>query len=763
MKHPRWFPALILLWLCSLTLAAQAQQVSVSAADYSPGLAPGAITAAFGVEMAGATEAATSLPLPTRLAGTRVLVNGEAAPLFFVSANQINYLIPEDTAAGDAEVVIERDGVAKSREMIRVRSAAFSIFTQDQSGSGAGAIIDGRTYRGGPFSVHTDQGEQTILALYGTGLGEAGSSSFVSSRVHVYVGGIEAKVHYAGPQRGLAGLDQLNFELPDAVADHGTLPVTVKVDDQPSNSVTLDVVSAEMASVSVALTTSTVSVNGATSVNFSPFPDIDSLKVTLKSFNLVTDKGVEVSVISTPQTIDLLSPESAAKLLRVLQLRAGVYVAETAEISEVVASFKGQPVKIALAKKTVQQKLPEPFKLEKDSTVGVSLGFDLRASVRKQPDGSYLFDPVLLLGRIVPSIMPPLQTISGKVAGIDKATKQFKLLRSEGSNTSTILIDASKAAIISEQGKPTDFSALATDQKVDVVGKLDDKGVVQAVTVYIGGIRPPARPAFVIGAVSSIDRTARTFEVKVESFSGPIQTFVKPDKLTIRWDDKTRFVDDIRGPIKSDDLAVGNRVSVQIPDFRDLVTPSLASDVVISHPHVAGTIADVAGLPASFVVSLFTDPRILGPANTPGAPTRLVTINLKATTQIRNILNEMLTPRSLIVGSQVDVLVDSLAGNTATAELVIVIGVQLKGSVAPADVKAADSSFVLTQANGTRVAVKVDAKTVLIASEGSRVQQLKPDEFFKLLLNKPYTLEVFGLVDAPNAVRALTIRLAETK
>src|SRR5581483_8640003 len=302
MKHPRWFPALILLWLCSLTLAAQAQQVSVSAADYSPGLAPGAITAAFGVEMAGATEAATSLPLPTRLAGTRVLVNGEAAPLFFVSANQINYLIPEDTAAGDAEVVIERDGVAKSREMIRVRSAAFSIFTQDQSGSGAGAIIDGRTYRGGPFSVHTDQGEQTILALYGTGLGEAGSSSFVSSRVHVYVGGIEAKVHYAGPQRGLAGLDQLNFELPDAVADHGTLPVTVKVDDQPSNSVTLDVVSAEMASVSVALTTSTVSVNGATSVNFSPFPDIDSLKVTLKSFNLVTDKGVEVSVISTPQT-----------------------------------------------------------------------------------------------------------------------------------------------------------------------------------------------------------------------------------------------------------------------------------------------------------------------------------------------------------------------------------------------------------------------------------------------------------------------------
>ena len=756
MKPLRWFPVLIVLWLCSLAAATQAQQVSVSAADYSLSLAPGTITAAFGTEMAAGTEAAASLPLPTKLGSTRVLVNGQAAPLFFVSPNQINYQIPVGTQPGDVEVIVERDGSAKSRELIQLRSAAFAIFTQDQTGTGTGAIIDGRSSRNGPFSVHTNTGEQTILALYGTGLGEAGSRSFVSNRVHVYVGGIEAKISYAGPQPDFAGLDQINFELPEAVADHGTLPVTIKIDDQSSNSATLDVVTADTASVSVALAPSAVAVSDVMTI--SPFADLDSLRVTIKSFNLVTDKGVEVSLISASQTIDLLSPESAAKLIKVSPLKAGVYVAETAAITEVVASYKGQAVKIALASKSVQQKLPEPFKLEKDTTVGIRLAFDLRASVRKQTDGSYIFDPVLLLSRIVSTGMPTLQTISGKIVGIDKGTKQFKLLKAESSN-SVVVVDASKAAIISDQGKPTDFAALANDQKVDVSGKLDDKGVVQASAIYIGGIKLPVLPAnlsVVTGTVSSINRTAKTFEVKVDIFSGPFQTFAKVDKLTIRWDDKTLFIEDLGVLIKADDLTVGTQVGVLILDLKDLISPALASSVLILHPHVSGTIADVKGLPTSFVVNVLADPRS-------AAPTRLVTVNLKATTKIRNVFNETLKPENLIAGSLVDVVCDTLTGNTATAELIFVLGVQLNGTVAPADVKAADSSFVLTPANGVKNTVKVDAKTILIAGSGFKIQQLKADEFFKLLLNKPYALEVFGLLDAPNTVRALTIRLEDKK
>src|SRR5581483_8412592 len=85
---------------------------SVSAADYSrTGLAGASIAAAFGTGMATSVQVANSIPLPTQLAGTRVVVRDGAgverpAPLFFVSPNQINYQIPPGTAAGTAIVTI---------------------------------------------------------------------------------------------------------------------------------------------------------------------------------------------------------------------------------------------------------------------------------------------------------------------------------------------------------------------------------------------------------------------------------------------------------------------------------------------------------------------------------------------------------------------------------------------------------------------------------------------------------------------------------
>ena len=88
--------------------------VSVSAASYAGGaapVAPNSIIAAFGTQLARATEAATTQPLPVTLAGTSVKVTDSAgvervAQLFFVSAFQINYLIPDSTANGEAQVTI---------------------------------------------------------------------------------------------------------------------------------------------------------------------------------------------------------------------------------------------------------------------------------------------------------------------------------------------------------------------------------------------------------------------------------------------------------------------------------------------------------------------------------------------------------------------------------------------------------------------------------------------------------------------------------
>src|SRR5262245_31340350 len=104
----------IALWLASaLTTLRSANGQSggapvatVSAASYAPAVAPGSIAAAFGSRLATRVDAASSTPLPTSIAGTTVRVNGELARLFYVSPDQVNYLIPPGTPPGVASVVV---------------------------------------------------------------------------------------------------------------------------------------------------------------------------------------------------------------------------------------------------------------------------------------------------------------------------------------------------------------------------------------------------------------------------------------------------------------------------------------------------------------------------------------------------------------------------------------------------------------------------------------------------------------------------------
>jgi uncharacterized protein (TIGR03437 family) len=65
--------------------------------------------AAFGLNLAIDTQAATALPLPTSLAGTTVTVWGGSgverlAPLFLVSPAQVNYLVQFGLTAANAVV-----------------------------------------------------------------------------------------------------------------------------------------------------------------------------------------------------------------------------------------------------------------------------------------------------------------------------------------------------------------------------------------------------------------------------------------------------------------------------------------------------------------------------------------------------------------------------------------------------------------------------------------------------------------------------------
>jgi uncharacterized protein (TIGR03437 family) len=80
------------------------------------GLAPGSIASIFGSGLATTTATASTNPLPLTMDGTTVTVNGQAAPLFYISPTQINIQIPFEAIGllptGTIEVVVYNSSTA---------------------------------------------------------------------------------------------------------------------------------------------------------------------------------------------------------------------------------------------------------------------------------------------------------------------------------------------------------------------------------------------------------------------------------------------------------------------------------------------------------------------------------------------------------------------------------------------------------------------------------------------------------------------------
>jgi uncharacterized protein (TIGR03437 family) len=238
---------------------------SVSAASYAPSgpLAPESIVAAFGSNMATSTQIATTLPLPTTLAGVSLKVRDSAgverlAPLFFVSQTQINYQVPPNTGVGPAGVTVENGAgnLAPSAIVatgtIEVANVSPGLFTADASGRGVAAANVLRIKSDGTQSyeaiarfdpaqnrfvaVPIDLGpatDQVFLVLYGTGFKFRSALSAVSCAI----GGVNGEVLYAGEVAGLAGLDQLNARLSRSLAGRGEVDVIVMADGRTANAV----------------------------------------------------------------------------------------------------------------------------------------------------------------------------------------------------------------------------------------------------------------------------------------------------------------------------------------------------------------------------------------------------------------------------------------------------------------------------------------------------------------------------------------------
>ncbi|MFN0084257.1 MAG: Ig-like domain-containing protein [Blastocatellia bacterium] len=230
---------------------------TVSAASFeSVSLAPDSIVAAFGAQLATQTAVASDadpstpgVQLPTQLAGTTVEVNGRRAGLFFVSATQVNYLMPAATETGVANVVVKSGDGTISNGTVQMVQVAPSVFTANANGRGVPAATILRVKSNGtqtteslyqfnaqvnrfvtkPIDLGPD-GERIFLILFLTGIRRANDDNGdgnVNENIRLLIGGNEITPIFAGRQPDLVGLDQINAEIPRSLLGRGICQVSV--------------------------------------------------------------------------------------------------------------------------------------------------------------------------------------------------------------------------------------------------------------------------------------------------------------------------------------------------------------------------------------------------------------------------------------------------------------------------------------------------------------------------------------------------------
>ncbi len=200
--------------------------------------APGSFISIYGGGLASGTAAAASLPLPMQLSDAKVLINGAAIPLQFVSPTQINAVVP-DALAGLVTLTVANSAGQHTVNLL-LQPAVPAIFTQDQSGSGAAAAINVRT--GTLVGTGAPLRAGDYVELYLTGLGDTTPQAgleIANLTPTVTVEGQSCTVTFAGRAPGYAGLDQINCIIPGGVTPSAAAPVVVQSGNRSSNAATL--------------------------------------------------------------------------------------------------------------------------------------------------------------------------------------------------------------------------------------------------------------------------------------------------------------------------------------------------------------------------------------------------------------------------------------------------------------------------------------------------------------------------------------------
>lgn len=220
-----------------------------TAAALGNGLAPGNVAQVYGSGL-GPTSivGATSVPLPTQLDGTFMLVGGVQAPLYFVLNSPIAIQIPFELATNQqAAAIASVNGALSLPIMLNIVPVQPGI-ALNPDGSVNAQHLDA-TYSSITASNPAKPGETIVIYLAGMGAtnpsvptGAATPAELVPTTVQptVTVDSQNAEIVYAGLTPTGVGLYQIDFTVPSN-ARSGSLNVVVTQNGVSSNTGTLPV------------------------------------------------------------------------------------------------------------------------------------------------------------------------------------------------------------------------------------------------------------------------------------------------------------------------------------------------------------------------------------------------------------------------------------------------------------------------------------------------------------------------------------------
>lgn len=260
--------------------------------------------AILGENLATQEEVAVSVPLPTTLAGTSVIVDGVRAPLFYVSPSQINAQHPsipgkEIVFEGYDLVVRTENGSSTPFRIIPWRMG-YSAFTLDGSGCGRAHVYNitstGEWVRNSPETPAAPNG---FLAILGTGRGpvlprlQDGTPTPASPAVEPeYTAAWQTlalgqtpigQLVFDGRAPGMIGVDQVNVQLaPEPRTPLGcNFPAAIASIGRSSQTFPLSIARGPGPCVEPVQHDALVRWRKVLSSNYSPAPDTEELVVSL--------------------------------------------------------------------------------------------------------------------------------------------------------------------------------------------------------------------------------------------------------------------------------------------------------------------------------------------------------------------------------------------------------------------------------------------------------------------------------------------------